>query len=124
MEKNISICVSGLLAVTRCTYGELRETPETREMMIELISEIYNLSIKIGIKIESDFVQKTIAFIDSFPFDATSSLTRDVWEGKPSEIEYQNGTVYKLGLKYGVSTPVNRFVYFSIINMEKKARRS
>jgi 2-dehydropantoate 2-reductase len=123
-KKYISICVSGLLAVTRCTYGELREQKETRELMVELISEIYNLAIKIGIKIDADFVLKTIVFIDSFPHDATSSLTRDVWEGKPSEIEYQNGTVYKLGLKHGVPTPVNRFVYFSILNMERKARKS
>ncbi len=41
-------------------------------------------------------VEKTYTFTDSLPFDSTSSLARDVWEGKPSEIEYQNGTVVKL----------------------------
>jgi 2-dehydropantoate 2-reductase len=121
-KKFIAICVSGLLAVTKTTYGEIRELKETRQLMINLLTEIYTLSQKIGIKIESDFIDKTVSFIDSFPYDATSSLTRDIWEGKPSEIDYQNGTVVKLGKKYGIETPINRFVYDCILPMEKKAR--
>jgi len=122
-KKFIPICVSGLLAVTGTNYGELRELSETRQLMIELIEEIYKLSQKAGISIEKSFTKKAIAFIDSFPYDSTSSLTRDVKEGKPSEIEYQNGTVVKLAKKYGVKTPVNKFVYHCILPMEKKARK-
>jgi len=121
-KKFIAICVSGLLAVTKTTYGELRELKETRLMMIDLLTEIYVLSQKIGIKIESNFIEKTVSFIDTFPYDSTSSLTRDVWEGKPSEIDYQNGTVVRLGEKYGIDTPINRFVYNCILPNELKAR--
>lgn len=122
-KKFIGICVSGLLAVTKTTYGELRELKETRQLMIELLTEIYVLSQKMGIQIESGFIQKIISAIDSYPDDSTSSLTRDVWEGKPSEIEYQNGTVVKLAKKYRVDVPVNRFVYNCILPMEIKARK-
>jgi len=121
-KKFIPICVSGLLAVSKTTYGELREMKETRKLMVDLIQEIYLLSQKIGIPIEPEFPLKTIAFIDSFPPQSTSSLARDVWEGKPSEIEYQNGTVVRLGQKYGIQTPVNSFVYSCILPMEYKAR--
>ena len=122
-KKFIAICVSGLLAVTRTTYGELRELNETRNMMIDLLNEVFMLSQKIGIKIEPDFIAKTISLIDSYPYDSTSSLTRDVWEGKPSEIDYQNGTVAILGAKYGVDTPINRFIYNCILPMELKIRK-
>lgn len=121
-EKLITICVGGLLAVARSTYGEIRELKETRQLMHDLLNEIYLLSQKAGIVIKSDFVEKSIAFIDKLPYDSTSSLTRDVWEGKPSEIEYQNGTVVRLGEKYGIDTPVNRFVYSCILPLELKAR--
>lgn len=121
-KKFIGICVSGLLAVTKTNYGQLRELPETRAMMIELLNEIYHLSLKAGAKIEPDFVAKTVAAIDAFPNDTTSSLTRDVWEGKPSEIEYQNGTVVRLAQKYNIDVPINRFVYSCILPMERKAR--
>lgn len=121
-KKFIAICVSGLLAVTRTTYGELRELNETRQLMIDLLEEIFQLSQKETIAIEPDFLEKTIAFIDSFPYDSTSSLTRDVWEGKPSEIEYQNGTVVRLAKKHGLPVPVNNYVYSCILPMEIKAR--
>ncbi len=120
-KKFIAICIGGLLAVTRSSYGEVRELKETRQLMIDLLQEIYLLSQKIGIKIEADTVDKTVAFVDTCPYETTASLTRDVWEGKPSEIEYQNGTVVKLGNKYGVPTPVNTFVYNCILPMEKRA---
>ena len=109
--------------MTKTTYGELRELKETRQMMIDLLTEIYQLSQKIGIQIEHDFLDKTISFIDSFPYDSTGSLTRDVWEGKPSEIDYQNGTVVKLGQKFGIDTPINRFIYNCILPTELKARK-
>ena len=123
-KKFLMICVSGLLAVTRTTYGELREMKETRQMMIELFTEIYNLSQKMGIHIEPDYIEQTVKLIDQLPYDSTSSLTRDIWEGKPSEIEYQNGTVVRLGLEHNVETPVNRFVYHCILPMERKARKN
>ncbi|MFT3738057.1 MAG: 2-dehydropantoate 2-reductase [Breznakibacter sp.] len=122
-KKFIAICVSGLLGITGSTYGEIRQMPETRAMMIGLFNEIYGLSQTIGIPIEADFVDKTVAYIDGFPFDATSSLARDVWDGKPSEIEYQNGTVVKLGERYHFPTPINRFVYHCILPMEARARQ-
>ena len=122
-KKFINICASGLLAITRSTYGEIRELKETRDLMIAVFEEVYQLSQKMGIVIDHEFVAKTLSFVDSFPYDATSSLTRDVWEGKPSEIEYQNGTVVRLGKKYGIETPVNRFIYHCILPMEIRARK-
>jgi len=121
-KKFIAICVGGLLAVTRATYGELREIPQTRQLMIDLLTEVYMLSQAAGARIGSDYVDKAMAFVDSLPHNSTSSLARDVWEGRPSEIDYKNGAVVHLGEKYGVATPVNRFIYDSILPMELKAR--
>ena len=121
-RKFISICVSGLLAISNTTYGELREIKETRQLMIDLLKEIFALSQKIGVNLEADFIEKTLSFIDTFPYDSTASLTRDVWEKRSSEIDYQNGAVVRLGEKYGVPTPINKFVYTCILPGELKAR--
>lgn len=122
-KKFIPICIGGLMAVSETTYGELRSIPETRKLMEELLLEIFELSKAAEIDLESSLVEKTLKAIDSFPPDSTPSLARDVWQGKPSEIEYQNGTVVKLGKKYGIPTPVNRFVYSCILPGEIKARK-
>lgn len=122
-KKFLMICSSGLLAVTRSNYGELRSLPETRTLLKELFTEIYQVGVAAGIHLAENVVEKTMGAVDSFAADSTSSLTRDVWEGRPSEIEYQNGTVVRLGEKYGILTPVNRFVYYSVLPMELKARK-
>jgi 2-dehydropantoate 2-reductase len=121
-KKFIPICVGGLLAATRCTYGEIRDLNETRNLIRELIGEIYSLSQKIGVPIKKDFIVTCLNYIDTLPYDSASSMTRDIWEGKPSELEYQNGTVVRLGEKYKVPTPVNRFIYCCLLPQELKAR--
>src|SRR5690554_3448032 len=122
-KKFIGICVGGLLAITRSNYGELRSVPETRQMIADLLNEVYLLSQKEGIAVKDDFVDKTMAAIDTFPFDSTTSLARDIWEGKPSEIDYQNGTVVNLAHKHNVYAPVNTFIYNCIRPMELRVRR-
>lgn len=123
-KKFLMICSSALLAVTKTTYGELREIPETRNMLEQLFTEVYNVGIAAGINLPSDIVTRTMASVDNFPYDSTSSLTRDILNGKPSEIEYQNGTVVCLGEKYNIPTPVNTFVYHSLLPSEMKARKN
>jgi 2-dehydropantoate 2-reductase len=121
-KKFISICISGLGAITRSTYGEMREVEESRTLIRELLTEIYNVAIAAGVSLKEDLVEKIMDVVDRMPYNSTSSLIRDVMEGRPSEIEYQNGTVVKLGLKFGVPTPVNRFIYNCITPMERRAR--
>jgi 2-dehydropantoate 2-reductase len=121
-NKFMAICVSGLLAVTRSTYGTVRELKETRKMMHDLLAEIHEISFGEKIRLDNKIVEKTMRLIDSYPYDSTSSLTRDVMAGRPSEIEYQNGAVVKLGEKYNINVPVNRYIYSCILPMELAAR--
>ena len=121
-KKFLFICSGGLLAITKSTYGELREVEDTRQMFLELFTEVQQLATRIGIDLPSEIPQKSVDFIDSLPYDSVASMARDIWAGKPSEIEYQNGTVVKLAKQYGLNVPINRFVYQCILPMEKIAR--
>jgi 2-dehydropantoate 2-reductase len=121
-KKFLFICSSALLAVARSPYGAIREIPETRQMLKQLFEEIYLVGKAKGVNLKPDIVESTISLIDTFSYDTTSSLTRDVMEGRPSEIEYQNGTIVKMGKELGIETPINAFIYYSILPMERKAR--
>lgn len=121
-KKFLFICSSGLLAVTRSPYGAVREIPQTRQMLRDLFAEIYQVAIARGVHLNPDIVDKTMSMVDTFDYSTTSSLTRDVMEGRPSEVEYQNGTVVKLGEQLGIPTPINRFIYECILPMEIEAR--
>jgi 2-dehydropantoate 2-reductase len=122
-KKLIVICVGGLLAVTRSTYGEIRDLNETRKLIREVLDEICNLALKMGVPVKKDFIDTALNYVDTLPYDSASSLTRDIWEGKPSELEYQNGTVVKLGEKCRIPTPVNRFIYYTLLPQELRARK-
>jgi 2-dehydropantoate 2-reductase len=121
-KKFMAICVCGLLALARSPYGVVRELTETRSLMIGLMSEIYAVASRLGILRDPGLVDETMALIDSFAPYSFSALTRDVMEGRPSEIEYQNGTVVRFAAELGIDAPINRFVYSCILPMERAAR--
>ena len=72
--------------------------------------------------LDANAVKSTIDFIDSVPAEGTASMQRDIMDGKPSELNEQCGAVVKYGEKKGVHTPVNRFIYHSLLPLEYKAR--
>jgi 2-dehydropantoate 2-reductase len=121
-RKLILIGSGSLLALTRSSYGSVRENQETRILMQNLLNEIYQVGKKSGVRLEDDTIEKIMKYIDSYPYDSNTSLARDIWAEKPSEIEYQSGSVSILGEKLGVPTPVNTFVYHCLLPMEKRAR--
>ena len=123
-EKFIFICsVSGLGAVTRATIDRIRRHPVTRRMLIQTMAEIKAVAVARGIALPRDIIAETMAFVDSLPENATASMQRDIMAGRPSELEAQNGAVVRLGREAGVETPLNAFIYNSLILMEMDARR-
>ena len=70
-----------------------------------------------------DAIDKTLKFVDGLPEDVTSSMQRDIMEGRPSELEALNGAVVRLGREAGVATPVHGFIYAALAPLEARARR-
>ncbi|MBD3852756.1 MAG: 2-dehydropantoate 2-reductase, partial [Acidobacteria bacterium] len=116
--------VSGLGALTRVPVGELRSSPETYSMLHDAMEEIVALAAACGVSLADDAIDKTLRFVDGLPVDMTSSMQRDIMEGRPSELEALNGAVVRLGRQTGVPTPVNGFIYAALTPMEARARRS
>ncbi len=110
-QKFIFICSGGLTTLARATYGELRENKETRKLLEDLLQEITDLGKTNQVNLPHDLVQKTMHMIDAFPYEATSSMQRDFYENKPSEIDFLNGMVVQVASELKVSVPVNHFIY-------------
>lgn len=114
--------VSGIGAVTRVPIGVFREMPETRRMLVAALEEIALLAASMGVTLASDAVQKTLGFTDAIPADGTSSMQRDMMEGRPSELEAQIGAVVRLAERAGIEVPVHRFLYAALLPQERRAR--
>lgn len=114
--------VSAIGALTRSTNGEMIASPEIYELMKRTSEEIVAVAQAKGVAINAETIENTYKIIDSMPFNTTASLQRDMMEGKPSELEAQNGTVVRLGKELSVPTPVNDFIYYCLLPQEKRAR--
>jgi 2-dehydropantoate 2-reductase len=112
----------GVGAVTRVPIGIVRALPESRDMLVDAIHEVFDVGLANGVEIENDALSSTIAFIDKLPPDGTASMQRDIMDGRPSELSWQTGAVVRFGSQIGVSTPTNTFIYHSLLPLERIAR--
>ena len=113
---------SGLGAVTRSPVGIFRSLPETRQILEQIMQEIYKVAQAHKIRLSIDAIKKTMDFFDGLPQEGTASMQRDIMNGRPSELDMQNGAVVRLGQEVGIDTPVNSFIYHSLLPMERRAR--
>ena len=116
------VSLGGVGGVTRAPVGVLRTLPETRQMLEQCVREIFAVGRARQIALSDGSVEKAMAFLDSLAAGGTTSLQRDIADGKPSELEAWNGAVVRLGREAGVATPLHEFIYHSLLPLELRAR--
>jgi len=122
-EKFLTVtAVGGVGAVTRAAIGVTRAMPETRGLLEQCMNEVFAIACSRKIALADAIVADTMTFIDSLAPDGTTSLQRDIIDGKPSELEYWNGAVVRLAREQGIAAPTNEFIYHSLLPQEKRAR--
>ncbi len=114
--------VSGVGAITRVPFGIFRSIPSTRQLLQEALDECYAVAIAQGIRLPEDTPAKTLAYIDSLPAGTMASMQRDIINGRPSELEAQNGAIVRMGQNLHIPTPVHSFIYSSLLPQENQAR--
>lgn len=67
-------------------------------------------------------VRRSWGFFDSAQPGVMASMQRDIAEGRPSELESQNGALVRLAEAVGVDVPLHRFIYASLLPQERQAR--
>jgi 2-dehydropantoate 2-reductase len=114
--------LGGLGAVARAPVGVVRSQSGTRALLAAGMGEIRDLGLARRIGFPDDIVDLTLAFVDQQPPTGQSSLQRDITAGKPSELDAWSGAVHRLGRETGVPTPINTFVYWTLLPQEQRAR--
>ena len=100
----------------------LLKQDETRELLSQAITEIYQLGLALGVDLPETSVDNTLGLLESFPANSTTSMQRDLEKGLPSELDVQNGAVVRLAQNLSVDTPVNRFFLYALRSLELRAR--
>jgi 2-dehydropantoate 2-reductase len=116
------VSFGGVGGVTRAPIGVIRALPETRRLLEQCLREIVAVARARHVALSDGSVEKSMAFLDSLTPGGTTSLQRDIADGKPSELEAWNGAVVRLGREAGVDTPLHEFIYHSLLPLEMRAR--
>lgn len=88
--------------------GDFQREGEARELFKTLIREIVTLSKAMGITFEEDLVERNLKILSNLPEETTTSMQRDVMEGKQSEIDGLVYEVVRMAEKYGAEVPAYR----------------
>jgi 2-dehydropantoate 2-reductase len=112
----------GVGAVSRAPIGIIRTVPETRALLQQCMEEVSAVARAGRIQLRDSVVSDRMSYVDALPANSTTSLQRDIADGKPSELDYWNGSVVRRGHAVNVSTPVNQFIYHSLLPQNLRAR--
>ena len=122
-EKFLIVCaLSGVGAVTRQPVGVYRDVPETRAMLTRAIEETAAVGRARGVPLSRGVVARVLDRVDFIQPDVIASMHKDIVEGRPSELEAQNGAVMRMGRELSVLTPAHDFIYASLLPLELRAR--
>ncbi len=110
-NKLIFICaLSGMSCITRASFAEVLDTPETLELTWRVMREAEAVGRARGIPLDKDIVEATMAEFQATKQDLISSMYLDLQAGNPLELDVINGAVVRIGRELGVPTPVNEFI--------------
>lgn len=112
----------GIGAVTRAPIGVIRTVPQTRRLLEKCMQEVLAVARARAVAMADEVVADTMARIDSLAANATTSLQRDIADGKPTELESWNGAVVRLAQEARVTTPTHQLIYECLLPQELRAR--
>lgn len=103
--------LSGSTTTMRLPIGPIRENPQTRAFLHDLMRETVAVGRAHGVALPEDYADQRLAFADTVAVDMTSSMHHDLERGNRLEVAWLSGGVVQLGKAVNVPTPVNRAVW-------------
>jgi 2-dehydropantoate 2-reductase len=103
----------GLSATTttmRLPIGPIRENPQSRALLLDLMREVVAVGRAHGVPLREDYAEQRLEFADGVSAEMTSSMHHDLERGNRLEVRWLSGGVVELGKEVGVETPLNRAV--------------
>lgn len=82
-----------------------------------MIREIMALAEAMEIPFEKDYVKVNLEILSHLAPESTTSMQRDVMEGKQSEIDGLVFEVVRMGEKYHIQTPIYKKIADSLKSM-------
>lgn len=98
------------------SYAEVINNPSRKAMLVDFSSELINVAIAEGVKIDHREIERLILQFEKLPASTTTSMHRDFMAKKRTEVKTLTGIVVKLAEKKGIDVPLYKKVYTELLN--------
>jgi 2-dehydropantoate 2-reductase len=115
----VNVATGAVSGITKLEYGPLYTIPEIEETAIAAVAEAMAVAKASGTRISyTDPRDPWIKAAAGLPADFKTSILQSLEKNSLTEIDFINGSVVRLGERYGVPTPVNRTLVAMIKGIE------
>ena len=122
-SKLVYICaLSGMSCITRASFTDVLETPETYEMTMQVMTEALKVGQASGVPLDDGLPDSVMAGFQEEKGGLISSMHTDLVAGNPLEVSLINGAVARIGREVGVETPANSFIAACLAIADNRAR--
>ncbi|MTV48173.1 2-dehydropantoate 2-reductase [Heliobacillus mobilis] len=119
-SKYLLICsLGGITSFFQKPVGAVASNPEQRAMLLTTMEEVYAVAKAKGVQLDEAIVKKTMASVDTFAPESTTSMQRDFEKGSRTELEAFSGYIVRTGRGLGVPTPAHEKVYEQLKPLSK-----
>ena len=115
--------LAGMECVTRTSSAIWSQIPSLKTMYSKSMEETRDVARSLKIEIPYREIEQRVDRLGSGSRSGTTSLHKDIVEGRPSEIEHQIGDIVRIADEHNIDTPVNSFLYNCLLPQEKVARK-
>jgi 2-dehydropantoate 2-reductase len=105
---------SALNCVTRQPFGPVREDPDTRALLRQIMEEVMAVANAKDISLTNENIEARLDYIDSLPGEAKVSMALDLERGNRLELPWLSGAVARMGQELSIPTPANSVIYAAL----------
>ncbi len=112
----INCVINPITAINDIDNGKVNNK-KYAEQVNQLLSEITAISQKEGINLILTDLQEVVTKVAQATAKNCSSMRCDVMAGRPTEVDYINGFIHRLGKKHNIATPENSRLWQQVQNL-------
>ena len=118
----INVALSAPSAFTALSIGEAMAVPELRAVTRLAVDEALEVARASGVNLDGEAIHRSLdEMVGAGGTGANrSSVCVDVLKKRPTEIDYINGSIVRLGRELGLATPVNQTFWAAVKGLESR----
>ncbi len=115
-----NVAVSPTSGIANLPVGKVMNVPAMRDTIFAAIDEAAAVGRKVGVAIDVAQAREVLLKVtgDGGTGENKSSLCNDILNRRPTEIDFINGAIVRLGEAHGIPTPVNKTLVAAVKALE------